>query len=103
MLMYARCTMGEAATAWAFEGGGLADIPAVKLRLVRASTHDLDEQDRAMLDLLEVSFVRRWAEAFADVAPERADLTAVRLWSAPDRTRSERTSGERSDRRSVEA
>lgn len=73
--------MSEAATVRTFEGGRLADIPALKLYVVRSSARQLDAQDQAMLDLLEVSFVRRWAEALADVAPERADRTAVRLWA----------------------
>ncbi len=73
--------MGEAAAVWTFESRGLADIPAFKLYVVRASTRPLDDEDRAMIDLLEVSFVRRWTEALADVAPERADATALRLWA----------------------
>lgn len=73
--------MGEAAEVLTFDGSGLDQIPAFKLYLVRASARELDEQDGAMLELLEIAFVRRWVEALAEVDPEHADATAVRLWA----------------------
>lgn len=78
--------MGEAAETLTMEGAVFAASPAFQLRVVREQKWlDLSNEERALVDLLEATFVRGWINALASAPPARAADLAVELWSTTAR------------------